>query len=147
MLLASKKSVDKTTPIYPGSHFTWGEATNNCSRPPQDLIVDNKLRISSLQVEHNIIATAKQLDQYRTLLGNRPLNVNSWYRPAHINNHVGGVSNSRHLFGDGVDISSNYLSPQAIYKLLDKIHMDGGLGKYYSFVHLDFRGEIARWFG
>jgi uncharacterized protein YcbK (DUF882 family) len=147
MYLSSKRKVDKTTPIYPGSYFTWGEATDNCDRPLQDLIVNNKLIISSLQIERNIIATAKKLDQYRTLLGSRPLNVNSWYRPAHINNRVGGVKDSRHLFGDAVDITSNYLSPQAIYKLLDKIHMDGGLGRYYNFVHIDFRGAIARWLG
>jgi uncharacterized protein YcbK (DUF882 family) len=145
MYLSSKRIVNKTTPIYPGSYFTWGEATDNCDRPPQDLIVGNKLIVSSLQIEQNIIATAKQLDQYRVLLGSRPLNVNSWYRPAHINNRVGGAKNSRHLFGDAVDITSNYLSPSAIYKLLDKIHMDGGLGRYYGFVHVDFRGEIARW--
>ena len=145
MLLASKNSVDKNTPIYPGSFFTWGEATDNCSRPLQDLIIDNSLIVSSLQIECNIIASARLLDQYRVLLGARPLNVNSWYRPVHINNRVGGAKNSRHLFGDAVDITSNYLSPQAIYKLLDKIHMGGGLGKYHGFVHIDFRGDRARW--
>lgn len=145
MYLPSKRKVDKNTPIYPGSFFSWKEATKDLTRPLQDLVINNKLILSSLQIEQNIIATAKQLDQYRALLGNRPLSVNSWYRPVHINSRVGGGKNSRHLYGDAVDITSNYLSPQAIYKLLDKIHMDGGLSKYHNFVHVDFRGEIARW--
>lgn len=147
MLLPSKKRVSISTPIYPGSHFSWGEATDNCSRPLQDLIINNKLRMSAGQIEQNIIATATQLDEMRMLLGNRPLKVNSWYRPQHINHRVGGAKNSRHLFGDAVDISSDYLAPSTIYKMLDKIHMHGGLGRYYSFVHIDFRGEIARWLG
>jgi zinc D-Ala-D-Ala carboxypeptidase len=86
--------------------------------------------------------TAKTLLLYHYILS-----TTSWYRPQHINHRVGGVKDSRHLFGDAVDISSDYLAPQAMYKLLDKIHMRGGLGRYYSFVHIDFRGEIARWLG
>jgi zinc D-Ala-D-Ala carboxypeptidase len=147
MLLTNGKRVNISTPIYPNSHFSWGEATDNCSRPLQDLIINHKLIISARQIEQNIVATAAQLDEMRSLLGNRPLKVNSWYRPQHINHQVGGTKDSRHLFGDAVDIKSDYLSPQAIYKLLNKIHMYGGLGRYHSFVHIDFRGEITRWFG
>jgi zinc D-Ala-D-Ala carboxypeptidase len=112
----------------------------------QDLIINNKLVKSDKEIEQNIIETANHLDEFRALLGNRPIKVNSWYRPQHINSRVGGVKDSRHLFGDAVDISSDYLSPQAIYKFLDRVHMYGGLGRYYSFVHVDFRGDIARWF-
>jgi zinc D-Ala-D-Ala carboxypeptidase len=147
MLLPSSKRVSISTPIYSGSHFSWGEATDDCSRPLQDLIIHNKLIKSNQEIEQTIVATAFQLDQIRIILGNRPLKVNSWYRPQHINNRVGGAKNSRHLFGDAVDISSDYLSPQEIYKLLDKSHMHGGLGRYRGFVHIDFRGDIARWSG
>lgn len=147
MLTPSGKKVISSTPIYSGSHFTWGEATDNCLRPLQDLIINNKLVKTGKEIEENIIATANQLDEFRALLGNRPIKVNSWYRPQHINSRVGGVKDSRHLFGDAVDISSDYLSPSAIYKFLDRVHMYGGLGRYRGFVHVDFRGEIARWFG
>ncbi len=137
--------MDKDTPIYPGSKFTWGEATKNCRRPPADLIINGQLLISSNGVEDKIRETAKQLDQVRSILGDRPILVNSWYRPKHINTSVGGSKYSRHQYGDAVDIRSNYLSPRDIYKLLEPIHPKGGLGRYYSFVHIDWRGTKARW--
>ena len=73
--------------------------------------------------------------------------VNSWYRPQHINQRVGGSKYSRHQYGDAVDIRSNYLAPGDIYRLLDRIHPHGGLGKYYNFVHIDWRGRQTRWNG
>ena len=36
MRLPSGQLVDQETPIYPGSFFTWGEATKNLARPLQD---------------------------------------------------------------------------------------------------------------
>lgn len=143
MLLPSGQTVFSHTPIIPGCNFTWGEATKKCTRPIQDLVIDNKLIISSGEIEQNIINTAKSLDRIRRMLGDRPLFVNSWYRPQHINTRVGGGKYSRHQYGDAVDIRSNYHSPQAIYRMLRDVHI-GGLGRYYSFVHLDWRGSIDR---
>lgn len=146
MQLPDGSIVRSNTPIYLGSNFSWGEATKNCSRPPQDLIIDNKLILSSGQVQQNIVKTARALDRVRKLLGSRPLLVNSWYRPSHINKRVGGARWSRHQYGDAVDIRSNYVSPSQIYRMLRDVHI-GGLGRYYSFVHIDWREEVARWRG
>ncbi len=145
MLLPSGNVVTKNQPIYSGSNFTWGEATKNCTRYIQALIINGKLIISDKQIEQNIIATAKKLDKVRQTLGDRPLHVNSWYRPQHINQKVGGSKYSRHQYGDAVDIRSNYYAPGIIYRLLDRIHPHGGLGKYYNFTHIDWRGRKARW--
>lgn len=147
MKLPSGKSVNKNTPIYPGSNFTWGEATENCTRHIQKLTINNKTIIKPLEIERKIIATAKELDIVRVQLGNRPIWVNSWYRPARVNRAVGGSVWSRHQFGDAVDIHSNYHSPQAIYRFLDKLHVDGGMSRYFDFVHIDWRGTKARWQG
>ena len=144
MLLPNGQTVDKNVPVYSGSNFTWGEVTKNCTRPIQDLIIDGQLIVDSGIIYNNIIATAKSLDRVRKMLGDRPIHVNSWYRPSHINARVGGSKWSRHKYGDAVDIRSNYHSPATIYKLLNKVHF-GGMGRYYSFVHLDWRGEFARW--
>ena len=144
MLLPSGKSVTKNTPIYSGSDFTWGEATKDCTRFLKTLIIANQLIIHDYEIEKNIIATAKKLDQLRSQLGDRPLHVNSWYRPQHINALVGGGKLSRHQYGDAVDIRSNYHSPQHIYRMLNDVH-SGGLGRYYSFIHIDWRPEKARW--
>lgn len=144
MLLPNCQTIHVHTPIYHGSNFTWGEATAKCTRPIQDLVIDGKLILSAGQIQQNIIDTAKSLDRVRRLLGDRPILINSWYRPSHINARVGGAKYSRHQYGDAVDIRSNYHSPQTIYKMLDKVH-GGGLGRYYNFVHLDWRGQFARW--
>lgn len=143
MKLPSGKLVYSSTPIYSGSNFTWGEATKNCTRHIQDLIIDGILVKTALQIETTIVETAKSLDEVREQLGSRPIHVNSWYRPRHINSRVGGSKFSRHQFGDAIDIRSNYLSPKQIFNQLQ--HHVGGLGVYYSFVHIDWRGKKARW--
>lgn len=143
MKLPSSKLVYSSTPIYSGSNFTWGEATKNCTRHIQDLIIDGILIKSAIQIEATIVDTARKLDELRYSLGKRPIHVNSWYRPTHINSRVGGSKFSRHQFGDAVDIRSDYLSAKKIFnQLADHV---GGLSAYYSFVHIDWRGKKARW--
>ena len=144
MHLPSGSVVEPNTPIYPGSNFTWDEATKNCTRPIQDLIIKDRLISSAIAIEGKIIATAKRLDKVRSQLGNRPIYVNSWYRPPHINARVGGAVWSRHQYGDAVDIVSYYFTPVDICKALEVQH-PGGLGKYPGFIHLDWRGYKARW--
>lgn len=144
MLLPSGKTVTKHTPIYSGSNFTWGEATKDCTRYLKTLFIDNRLIIHDDEIEKNIVATAKKLDELRKDLGSRPIYVNSWYRPPHINALVGGAKWSRHQYGDAVDICSAYYSPQFLYRYLHDRH-PGGLGRYFGFVHIDFRQQRARW--
>ncbi len=145
MRLPSGKLVYPTTPIYPDSHFNWGEVTHNCNRQIENLVLNNKIVINAIAIEQKIIATAIALDKIRAILNNRPIKVSSWYRPALINKSVGGARDSRHQYGDAVDIKSDYYSPQKIFTLISPIHPDGGLGLYPSFVHIDWRGYKARW--
>ena len=144
MRLPSGKTVNSFTPIYSDSNFTWGEATKNCTRPIQDLIINKRLISDAVAIENRIIATAKSLDNIRSQLDNRPIYVNSWYRPSHINARVGGALWSRHQFGDAVDIVSHYFTARDIYNYFNHQHT-GGLGAYPSFIHLDWRGHKARW--
>ncbi len=145
IILPSGVKVDRHSPIYPNSNFTWGEATKNLTRPLENLVIDAQLIKTAVDIETAIVNTARNLDAVRSMLGNRPIHINSWYRPKLVNASVGGEKWSRHQYGDAVDIRSNYYSPAQIYKLLNKVHL-GGLGKYYNFIHLDWRGYNARWF-
>ena len=145
MRLPSGNFVDPRTPIYPGSNFTWGEATKNCCRHIQDLKIDNKLIITAEEIEQKIVVTAMSLDDYRAILGDRPIIVTSWYRPVYINQRVGGSKYSRHQYGDAVDWRSDYLSPKKIAKKLEANHSSGGYKAYYNFTHTDWRGSKARW--
>lgn len=145
MLLPSGKTVYSSTPIYPGSNFTWGEATKNCTRELEDLVIKGKLIITASAVEQNIIKTAQKMDRYRAQLGDYPITVTSWYRPQQVNRSVGGSTRSRHQYGDGVDWRSNYLSPLQINAQLEANHNDGGYHCYRNFTHTDWRGHKARW--
>lgn len=144
MYLPTRKNVSANTPIYPGSHFTWGEATKNGTRKIEDLIINQRVVVSAYQIEKNIIMAAMALDMLRDRLGNRPIHINSWYRPAHVNKSVGGSLYSRHQFGDGCDLRSDYYSPSAIAKVIEPNH-NGGFHAYHSFCHIDWRGHKARW--
>ncbi len=148
MKLPSGKTVNPRTPIYDGSHFTWGEATKNCSRNCENAYYNSQLLIGTKEIEQNIVKLAKYLDLVRQQLGGHPITINSWYRPPNVNKRVGGASRSRHLFGDAADIVCPYVKPSQVYRTLNKWHgNNGGLGKYYSFTHIDLRGYNARWQG
>ena len=120
-------------PIYEGSHFTWKEATRNGQRMPSE----------KRQVD-NIIAVARKLDLIREFIGNRPMIITSWLRPEHINRQVGGVKNSRHITGDGVDFTvpaANLSDIQERLKSFCQSHNMGlGLGARRGFIHVDLNG-------
>ena len=145
MLLPSGKTVYSSTPIYPGSNFTWGEATKNCTRQLEDLVIKGKLQITALEIEQKIISTAQKMDQYRAKLGDYPITVTSWYRPKKVNLAVRGGVYSRHQYGDGVDWVSHRFKPNKIATILEANHNQGGYKAYLSFTHTDWRGFKTRW--
>lgn len=120
--------------ILPDGHFTWLEVTKDGTRIPE-----------TIEIEKSIYEAAKMMEWVRYELGSYPLHVTSWYRPPNVNRSVGGVSNSRHLFGDGVDFFCNHLTPNSIYNRLKNKWKSGGLHAYKTFVHIDKRGHKARW--
>lgn len=128
--------VDLSSKIIPNGHFTWAEATKNGTRIPENE-----------EVAENIVNTAKVMEEIRTLFGNKPIRVNSWYRTSEANYGV-GAPKSRHMKGDAVDIVVSGVSSEKVYEKLDKYLADrGGLGKYPGRTHVDFRGYKARWEG
>lgn len=122
--------VGKRSPIIPGGNFSWGEATKDFTRLPPDEAITKR-----------IIKLAREIQPYRERFGHI-LHVNSWYRPPDVNKAVGGAAESRHLFGDGADLSNPAFTG---YQLADHFHdWPGGLGEYRSHIHLDL-GNYRRW--
>lgn len=76
----------------------------------------------------------------------KPLNINSAFRtPAH-NKKVGGVSNSRHMFGVAADCYINGVSPEKLYAYFTETYPGKyGVGLYDTFVHIDMREIKSRW--
>lgn len=121
-------------PIIPKGSFTWGEATKDATRIPETESIVN-----------NIIALARELQKARDQLG-RPFIVNSWYRPPAVNQAVGGVSNSQHLYGKAVDVQVPGYSGRRVANAL-MLWWTGGVGIYSSMpdiVHLDI-GPKRTW--
>lgn len=128
-------SVNLSSPIIPGGHFTWAEATKNGTRPP-----------ASKEVVDGIIRVAHVMEEVRTFLGNRSIKINSWYRDPASNKRVGGASKSRHMSGDAVDFVVDGIPPAEVNRRLDAWWGGrGGLASASNFTHIDARGYKARW--
>lgn len=78
----------------------------------------------------------------------RPIVINSGYRSPEHNAAVGGVKNSQHVLGTAADIrplSKNMADLPELQSICDEMNVHGGVGFYDTFVHVDVRGEKARW--
>lgn len=122
-------------PIITGGSFTWGEATHDGTRIP----------VSS-DVVYGMIRIAEVMEEIRTMFGNRPIQINSWYRDPITNEAVGGVIYSRHLKGDAIDFVIPGFHPYDVFAELDSWWGSrGGLASSTVFTHIDARGYRARW--
>lgn len=72
--------------------------------------------------------------------------INSAYRCSEHNAAIGGAKNSQHVLGCAADIDATM---RGVDELAEQAEVAGadGIGKYYDdcFVHIDTRGERARW--
>lgn len=78
----------------------------------------------------------------------KPIVVNSGYRSPEHNAEVGGVKNSYHTLGLAADIrplNENRSDLTELQTICDEMNPRGGVGFYDTFVHVDVRGEHARW--
>lgn len=83
----------------------------------------------------------------------KPVIITSGYRSPEHNKKVGGAPNSKHIQGIAADIVVKGVEPSSVYDLLDKTFPNYyGLGLYErdyttGWVHVDVRGDKARWRG
>lgn len=91
-------------------------------------------------VRQRLLATAEEFQKIRTTWG-RPLGVTSFYRPEPVNAEVGGVSGSRHVTGQAMDLYPTTASLESFYQWI-RSRWRGGLGdgRHKGFVHLDTDG-------
>lgn len=96
-----------------------------------------------------ITKLASQLQYVRDFV-RKPIKLTNAYRCPKHNKAVGGVSNSQHILGKAADIQISDMEPAEVYNTIDNLAehghiLQGGLGKYNSFVHYDIRKTKARW--
>ena len=99
----------------------------------------------------NILKLAKEVDKIRQEWGSG-LIVTSWYRPdrpININKAVGGVGNSKHIPGLGIDIAPANRDYAGFRKFILQMGWKGGVGDGVStgkgFMHLDARAGFPCW--
>lgn len=132
-LVLPSKIVYLQASINFNGNFTWGEFTKFGTRVPktQDIV-------------DNLIDLATRMEDVRQWLGNRQINVISAYRPADVNRVVGGVLDSTHIYGKGIDFSYEGDLNKA-YEIINKRWFGGvGDGRTKGFLHLDTRPYQAR---
>lgn len=85
------------------------------------------------------------LDAIRESVG-KPVRVNCAYRCPKHNKEVGGVPNSQHLYGIAADIAWDGMFDSDPVAIAEECGANG-IGLYSTFIHVDVRGEKARWNG
>lgn len=122
-------------------NFHGSEAFVTTRTVNNDLPVKNKEKY-----EANIVATAGRLEHIRTILGNKPISIHSWYRSPALNTLVGGSKNSDHMTGSAVDfICPGFGNPLQICKELEKEKHGLPFKQLifeHTWVHISFDFEI-----
>lgn len=74
--------------------------------------------------------------------------INSGFRCNKHNASIGGAPDSRHTFGDAADVRTPIeLTDEEFFHCAEQVpeFKNGGIGRYKGRLHLDTRGEKARW--
>lgn len=123
------------TPL--SDHFSLEEAT--ISGTAARLGIDN----TPTAVQQNVMFRAAiKLEKVRSLLGDTPLHIDSWYRSQKLNAAVGGVPSSQHTYGEAIDFICPFFgTPASICKKIvenqDLIGYDQ-LILEHTWVHISF---------
>ena len=103
------------------------------------------------ELVENVKLLAKNLQVIRQRIG-KPLRIVSGYRSPAYNKKCGGTKKSQHMQAKAADLRVSGMSSDELHAIIielidDAKIMQGGVGKYPSFVHYDVRGRKARWSG
>lgn len=134
--------IDKLPQSKPG--IDWGDFDSQLSEyftVGELLNYDIRRMPKTDEVKARLIKLAAELDKIRKEWGSA-IRVTSGYRPEPINRQVGGVRNSRHTFGDAIDIAPIKGDIHNFQSFLDRNWFGAlGYGARRGFVHLDMRNS------
>ncbi|MFP8960311.1 D-Ala-D-Ala carboxypeptidase family metallohydrolase [Streptomyces nanhaiensis] len=101
--------------------------------------------VSAATAKRNALISMWKLEAMRHALGDAPIRVTSGFRSYACNSAVGGASNSRHLYGDAVDLGAGSHSLCRMAQQARYHGFNGILGPGYSghndHVHVDHRSS------
>jgi hypothetical protein len=117
-------------------HFTLEELTHTDHRQ-----LDNNPNDAELA---NLTRLAEFLEQVKTLLGNKPIMVNSAFRSKLVNDAVGSKDTSQHRVGCAADIRVPGMTPDEVVKavIASDLGYDQIIREFNAWTHLSIPNSI-----
>jgi zinc D-Ala-D-Ala carboxypeptidase len=119
-------------------HFTLEELTATSHRE-----FDNTPNATEMA---NLTRLAAMLEQVKTLLGGKPVMINSGFRSKQVNDSVGSKDTSQHRIGCAADIRVPGMTPNEVVKAIiaSDIGYDQLIREFDSWTHISVPDMIAR---
>ena len=119
-------------------HFTLDELTHTDHRE-----LDNTPNETELA---NIQRLAEFLEELKTLLGGKPIMVNSAFRSKAVNDAVGSKDTSQHRLGCAADIRVPGMTPDQVVKavIASNLEFDQVIREFDRWTHISIPNEAAR---
>lgn len=96
-------------------HFTVKEAIllNNWKR-----LANDEEDLLTEYVKNNLIVVCNKMEEIRTLLGNKSINVHCMFRSERYNHLIGGANKSKHILGQACDFHCVGLTTDEVKQIL-----------------------------
>ena len=112
------------------AHFTLDELTHTDHRQFDNVPNDQELA--------NLLRTAELLEEVKSLLGGKPVMINSGFRCKEVNDAVGSKDSSQHRTGCAADIRVPGMTPDAVVRALvaSKLPFDQAIREFDRWTHI-----------
>ena len=119
-------------------HFTLEELTHTDHRE-----LDNTPNDAELA---NLVRLAEFLEQLKTVLGGKPIMVNSAFRSKAVNDAVGSKDTSQHRIGCAADIRVPSMTPDQVVKavIASDLGYDQVIREFDRWTHISIPNEVTR---
>ena len=119
-------------------HFTFEELTHTDHRQ-----LDNTPNDAELS---NLVRLAEFLEELKTVLGGKPIMVNSAFRSKAVNDAVGSKDTSQHRIGCAADIRVPGMTPDEVVRAVvaSDLGYDQVIREFDRWTHISIPNEAAR---
>jgi hypothetical protein len=119
-------------------HFTLAELTHTDHRELENIPNETELA--------NIQRLAEFLENLKTLLGGKPIMVNSAFRSKAVNDAVGSKDTSQHRIGCAADLRVPTMTPDAVVRAIiaSDLPYDQVIREFDRWTHVSIPNEPAR---
>ena len=119
-------------------HFTLAELTHTDHRELENIPNETELA--------NIQRLAEFLENLKTVLGGKPIMVNSAFRSKAVNDAVGSKDTSQHRIGCAADLRVPSMTPDAVVRAIiaSDLPYDQVIREFDRWTHVSIPNEAAR---